>query len=91
MVNFIKIILFNSSIKVLSKWDQILRTHPRSCDLWIEYLNYRQSDFTSFTINSCVEEFRRCISVLRREKEYVIDCKYLIYKYVYILVYYVNC
>ncbi|ORX41457.1 hypothetical protein BCR36DRAFT_588024 [Piromyces finnis] len=61
------------SIKVLSKWDQILKQHPRSCGLWIEYLNYRQSDFSSFTVNSCIEEYGKCISVLSREKEYVVD------------------
>ncbi|ORX84470.1 DUF1740-domain-containing protein [Anaeromyces robustus] len=61
------------SIKVLSKWDQILKSHPRSTGLWIEYLNYRQSDFSSFTINSCMEEFAKCISILSREKNHIID------------------
>lgn len=41
----------------------------------MEYLNYRQSDFSSFTLNSCVEEFGKCISILSKEKDYIIDSK----------------
>jgi len=78
-MHYLYVYIYNeSSIKVLSKWDQILKSHPRSCDLWIEYLNYRQSDFPSFTVNSCIEEYEKCITVLSREKGYVVDCKYII-------------
>ena len=51
--------------KVLKKWKEVLVTHPTLIRLWIRYINFRQTDFLSFTYQECLACYTECIAVLR--------------------------
>ncbi|KAG9291623.1 hypothetical protein G9A89_022042 [Geosiphon pyriformis] len=55
--------------KLLTKWDQVLKENSRTVSLWIEYLNFRQTNLASFSFTQCIEVFEECLGVLRREAE----------------------
>jgi len=50
---------------VLAHWEEILK-EAESKDVWIEYLNYRQTAFVSFTYPEIVAVYSRCLSSFRR-------------------------
>lgn len=51
--------------KVLAHWEEVLKEHD-TMDIWIEYLNYRQTAFVSFTYPEIVAVYSRCLSALRK-------------------------
>ncbi|CAG8460298.1 12938_t:CDS:10 [Ambispora leptoticha] len=51
--------------RLLTKWDQVLKENPRAIKLWMQYLNFRQTNLASFTFTQCVEVFEECLDVLR--------------------------
>jgi hypothetical protein len=53
------------SHKLLLKWKRILQENPASIGLWTKYLNFRQTDFMSFTYPECLKCFEDCLGVLR--------------------------
>jgi hypothetical protein len=53
------------SQKLLSKWKTTLQNNPIIINLWIEYINFRQTDFLSFTYPECIRCFADCLTVLR--------------------------
>ncbi|KAI9342758.1 NRDE-2, necessary for RNA interference-domain-containing protein [Zopfochytrium polystomum] len=57
------------SIRLLTKWDVILREHPDSIALWDRYLEFRQTNYASFTVNQCVEVYEECMETLRDAEE----------------------
>jgi hypothetical protein len=50
---------------VLSHWEEVLKEYE-SKEIWIEYLNYRQTAFVSFTYPEIVAVYSRCLSSLRK-------------------------
>ncbi|CAM0137619.1 unnamed protein product [Umbelopsis sp. WA50703] len=50
---------------ILTKWDTILRENTNSISLWTEYVNYRQTSFSSFTFQQCLQVFEECLTGLR--------------------------
>lgn len=52
------------SAKVASKWKDVLAKHPDSIDLWMMYLDFVQSRFTSFKYEECKAVFFKCIESL---------------------------
>lgn len=50
--------------KVLQRWKATLKDHPRLTGLWIEYVSWRQTNSTNFTIRDVVEVFEECFQVL---------------------------
>lgn len=54
------------SAKLLTKWEQVLREHPDSLELWQGYLDFRQANFASFTFTGCLKAFESGISRLRK-------------------------
>ncbi|KAG2181353.1 hypothetical protein INT43_008936 [Umbelopsis isabellina] len=50
---------------ILTKWDSILKENTNSIALWTEYVNYRQTSFSSFTFQQCLQVFEECLAGLR--------------------------
>ncbi|CAG8742621.1 212_t:CDS:2, partial [Acaulospora morrowiae] len=53
--------------RLLTKWDQILKENPRNVTLWMQYLNFRQTNLVSFTVTQCIQVFEECFHTLRKE------------------------
>jgi hypothetical protein len=53
------------SHKLLSNWTRVLEENPTIISLWTKYINFRQTDFLSFTYPECLKCFSECLSVLR--------------------------
>ncbi|KAG9192494.1 hypothetical protein G6011_11228 [Alternaria panax] len=54
--------------KLASKWKDVLAKHPHSADLWMMYLDFVQSRFTSFKYEECRATFFKCVESLRANK-----------------------
>lgn len=54
--------------KLLSKWRSLLRAHPGYLGLWIKYLDYKQTTFSSFRYEEARIEYLDCLSVLQRAR-----------------------
>ncbi|KAI5817260.1 NRDE-2, necessary for RNA interference-domain-containing protein [Pyronema omphalodes] len=54
------------SQKLLSKWIRLLEENPSMLSLWTKYINFRQTDFLSFTYPECLKCFSECLSVLSK-------------------------
>ncbi|KAI5783595.1 NRDE-2, necessary for RNA interference-domain-containing protein [Geopyxis carbonaria] len=54
-----------SADKVLAKWKEVLHDGPPAFGLWTTYLNFRQTDFQSFTYPAGVACFTECLAQLR--------------------------
>jgi hypothetical protein len=54
--------------KLVRKWKDVLAKHPQSMDLWMAYLDFVQSRFTSFKYEECRATFFQCIESLRATK-----------------------
>ncbi|KAK9720413.1 hypothetical protein K7432_004142 [Basidiobolus ranarum] len=57
------------SARLLNKWDQVLNENGHILSLWISYLNFRQSNFASFTFSQCLEVYEMCIKTLTRRSQ----------------------
>ncbi|CAZ79699.1 unnamed protein product [Tuber melanosporum] len=53
------------SRKMMTKWQQMLKENPTAIGLWTKYINFRQTDFLSFTYSECVGCFSECLATLR--------------------------
>ncbi|KAI4705417.1 hypothetical protein J4E81_000299 [Alternaria sp. BMP 2799] len=54
--------------RLASKWKDVLAKHPQSVELWMRYLDFVQSRFTSFKFEECRATFFKCIESLRTNK-----------------------
>ena len=54
--------------KLAGKWKDVLAKHPQSVDLWMMYLDFVQSRFTSFKYEECRAIFFKCVESLRANK-----------------------
>ncbi|CAJ0843961.1 11722_t:CDS:10 [Entrophospora sp. SA101] len=52
--------------KLLTKWDQVLKDNSTNISLWIQYLDFRQTNLVSFTVSQCLQVFEDCLHVLRK-------------------------
>ncbi|CAJ0628949.1 10236_t:CDS:2, partial [Entrophospora sp. SA101] len=52
--------------KLLTKWDQVLKDNSTDISLWIQYLDFRQTNLVSFTVSQCLQVFEDCLHVLRK-------------------------
>ncbi|GAA5908743.1 hypothetical protein JCM8208_006776 [Rhodotorula glutinis] len=50
--------------RVLARWKDALRAHPRLTGLWIEYVSWRQTTWATFSINELVGVFQESFEVL---------------------------
>jgi tetratricopeptide (TPR) repeat protein len=55
--------------KLTSKWKDVLSKHPYSIDLWLMYLDFVQSRFTSFKYEECRSIFFKCLDALCTNKD----------------------
>lgn len=51
--------------RLLLKWQQILKENSAIIGLWTKYINFRQTDFQSFTYPEGIKSFTECLVVLR--------------------------
>lgn len=51
--------------EMMAKWQQALRDNPAMTGLWTKYINFRQTDFLSFTYPECIKCFSECFAILR--------------------------
>ncbi|KAI9250894.1 NRDE-2, necessary for RNA interference-domain-containing protein [Phascolomyces articulosus] len=54
------------TLTLLRHWDQALKARPESIRLWADYINLRQTNFSSFSFTQCVKVFEDCISTLNK-------------------------
>mgnify|MGYP001583753094 FL=1 len=50
--------------KVLYRWGETLRSHPKLTGLWIEYVSWRQTSWANFGVREVVEVFEESFRVL---------------------------
>lgn len=61
------------SRKMMTKWQQMLKENPTVIGLWTKYINFRQTDFLSFTYSECVKCFSECLTTLRAAAMKAVD------------------
>ncbi|CAG8441268.1 17395_t:CDS:10 [Dentiscutata heterogama] len=60
-------------LKLLTKWDQVLKENSRNINLWMKYLDFRQTNLVSFTVSQCIQVFEDCLHLLRKEFVVCVD------------------
>ncbi|KAI9004189.1 NRDE-2, necessary for RNA interference-domain-containing protein [Gaertneriomyces semiglobifer] len=50
--------------KLLTKWDTVLKNHGQSFILWKQYLDFRQTNYSTFTVSGCIELYQSCMATL---------------------------
>lgn len=55
--------------KVLSRWGETLRSHPKLTGLWIEYVSWRQTSWVNFGVREVVQVFEESFKVLTTAAE----------------------
>lgn len=58
--------LLRSTLTLLREWDKALKKRPESIRLWADYINLRQTNFSSFSFTECVKVFEDCILTLNK-------------------------
>ncbi|KNC97470.1 uncharacterized protein SPPG_07387 [Spizellomyces punctatus DAOM BR117] len=53
--------------KLLTKWDRILKRNTSSIKLWKQYLDFRQTNYSTFNVAGCIELYENCIHILMRD------------------------
>jgi hypothetical protein len=51
--------------KLISRWREVLQKHPGNAQLWLMFLDFKQSSFTGFKYESCRTTFLECLEALR--------------------------
>ncbi|KAI0225314.1 hypothetical protein L0F63_002426 [Massospora cicadina] len=46
------------------EWDQILTQPPKNLTLWLQYINYRLTEFSAFNVNAAVDIFAHCLRMI---------------------------
>ncbi|KOS41080.1 hypothetical protein ACN38_g8050 [Penicillium nordicum] len=49
--------------KLALEWDAVLRNHSEFITLWIEYLDYCQTDSQDFNFDSCFKTYTHCLKI----------------------------
>ncbi|CAO3697494.1 unnamed protein product [Rhizopus microsporus] len=55
------------TLTLLREWDKQLKLYPDSIKLWSEYINTRQTSFSSFSFTECIKVFEDALSILKRQ------------------------
>lgn len=50
--------------KIVRKWKDIVFHQPNKTQLWLGYINFCQTSFSSFTVSSQLSLYRKCITTL---------------------------
>jgi tetratricopeptide (TPR) repeat protein len=56
------------SQKLAKEWRSVLKGYPSSLGLWVRYLNFRQTNFGTFTYENCLEVFKDCLNMIRNRE-----------------------
>ncbi|ORZ00282.1 NRDE-2, necessary for RNA interference-domain-containing protein [Syncephalastrum racemosum] len=57
---------FWETLELLRQWDRVLKRRPESIRLWADYINLRQTNFSSFSFTQCAKVFEDCIYTLNK-------------------------
>ncbi|KAL2869815.1 uncharacterized protein BJX67DRAFT_322301 [Aspergillus lucknowensis] len=49
--------------KLLSRWHSTLKSNPQHISLWVNYLDFRQTEFLNFTRDRCLATFTECLAL----------------------------
>jgi tetratricopeptide (TPR) repeat protein len=63
--------------KLTRKWSEVLEKYPSNQELWIKYLDFAQSRFSSFKHDTCRRIFHRCLKTLLNSSKAVDPGGYL--------------
>eukprot|EP00731_Ephydatia_muelleri_P027425 Em0019g298a len=55
--------------KLLKRWKDLVFKHPNSPELWLAYIQFCQSHFSSFTVTAMSALYSKCISMLHAIQE----------------------
>ena len=65
LIGYMKLVReFWETEKVVRKWKDIVFHQPHKAQLWLHYIHFCQTSFTSFTVSSQLALYRKCISTL---------------------------
>ncbi|CAG8582332.1 2727_t:CDS:10 [Paraglomus occultum] len=53
--------------ELLGKWDEVMATNSQSVSLWMEYIDFRQTLLSGFTVKNCEDAYAHCIAVLKQQ------------------------
>ncbi|KAJ4288530.1 hypothetical protein N0V90_011767 [Kalmusia sp. IMI 367209] len=54
-----------SETQLASKWTEILTKYPTNTSLWLKYLDFVQSSFTSFKYEACKDTIQKCLEAIQ--------------------------
>ena len=54
-----------SETRVASRWTDVLAKFPFNAQLWVEYLNFAQSNVASFKFETCKVIFQKCLKTIQ--------------------------
>lgn len=57
------------SRKLAARWSEVLREQPSSIEIWTSYIDFIQTNFTTFRYESCRSMFHDCLRVLQAAAE----------------------
>ena len=57
------------SDKVTAEWKDFVFKHPNDPIIWLQYLNFVQSQFRSFTVSGLLKVYAKCIQTLNQLRE----------------------
>ncbi|KAI8825246.1 NRDE-2, necessary for RNA interference-domain-containing protein [Fimicolochytrium jonesii] len=52
---------------ILTKWDNVLRASSNSIELWMQYIDFRQTIYGAFSVSSCIELYEDCMDTMRKD------------------------
>ncbi|KAL5426351.1 hypothetical protein PMIN04_002044 [Paraphaeosphaeria minitans] len=55
-----------SQEQLARKWTEVLTKHPFSTELWLKYLDWIESSFTSFRYEACKFSFQKCLETMQQ-------------------------
>lgn len=53
-----------SSARLLSEWDKVLAQHPKNLNLWQQYIGYRLTELSAFSVSSILDIFTHCFQTI---------------------------
>ena len=56
--------IFWDGDRIAQRWKEVVFKHPNSCRLWLNYAEFAQSRFSSFSFRSVQSIYHRCFSTL---------------------------
>ncbi|CAG8553183.1 26237_t:CDS:10, partial [Dentiscutata erythropus] len=79
-INEVKISIFEKALEANPNDTTLLIAYMKCCEehweninLWMKYLDFRQTNLVSFTVSQCIQVFEDCLHLLRKEFVVCVD------------------